>query len=47
MILPALLSVALLTLAAPTFAGPPVFGNALQQAAEAGLITPRGVWDSK
>lgn len=45
LIMTALLSVAVLATAAPAMAGP--YGDALSEAAEAGHITPHGVWDSK
>jgi hypothetical protein len=36
-----------LSTAAPAVASPGRFENALKVAAEAGSITPHGVWDSK
>jgi hypothetical protein len=39
--------VIILSSAAPAFAGPGQFEPALRFAAEAGYITPHGVWDGK
>jgi hypothetical protein len=47
LIMSALLTTAVLSLGAPAFADPSNSGHALRAAAEAGHITPRGVWDGK
>jgi hypothetical protein len=46
-ILSSFLFAIILASAAPAFAGPGGFENALKVSAEAGSITPHGVWDSK
>ena len=43
----ALVASAIVAMNTPSFAGPARYGEALHDAAEAGQITPRGVWDSK
>lgn len=42
-----LVSSALIGSAVPALANPINYGNALKQAAEAGQLTPRGIWDAK
>lgn len=46
-ILSSFLFAIILSSSAPAFAGPGSFENALKTSAEAGTITPHGVWDSK
>ena len=47
LIMSALLTAAVLASGAPAFAAPSDYGNALRAAAQAGHITPHGVWDGK
>ena len=45
LIMSALFTAAVISTSAPAFAGP--FSDALHEAAQAGQITPHGVWDGK
>ena len=47
LIMSALFTAAVISTSAPAFAGPFSDGNALHEAAQAGQITPHGVWDGK
>jgi hypothetical protein len=46
-LIPLLVSSVLIGSAVPALANPTQYGDALKQAAIAGQLTPRGVWDAK